>query len=1502
MKRCAAASRWGFSLLEMSVVLVIAGMMVGMVAQTQKATQPKNCNVIGRAQLTSIQAAIEKYAIQNQRYPKPAARNNSVSDSQVGNEVATGNGLDFTGSGATKIWYGALPFKTLGLPSSFGADCWGNKFSYVVSDELTSFQGSPAVSPFVGSTYNGHIVIKSGPGTLLSNAAYAVISHGENGATNGAVARNYSGASTKWCTGSGTSYDKDNCLVTGVVYAAPYNNGKDAATNPKFFDDLVIFGGKLNSDCNKSSYDSTSGVTWSQGTATCADAVLTGPLRNNQTQTVTDKTDPSLGTATFKCVNGALQLQPGYTCTAKENGACGPESSSTPISSFDSSQGVACTSSSGIKTQNAASAATGWKYTWVCGAANGGTDSPTCSAPAVAVCGSVKNGCAAGMIVTGSTKTVNGTGISNCISPSSDPTYQIDCWRCSIDGTGTNAASCSSNVPYCTGGVLSWRDPGTGETCTATFPLTLTGQTAGPVNNTTLGYSGAGSATCSGTAWGAANGTCVSLKADGVCGGTNGSIVTEAPSTGLCSTGAASAVTNSSTGYTWTCGGVYGGATSSCSANLKVDGKCGDANASVVTSAPSSATDLCTAGTASSVANSGTGFTWTCGGAYGGTTSSCSANLKVNGACGAANGGSFMDYIGISDSQLCTSGTPSNKAMGRVDPVGSTNGNGLQWTCSGSNGGADAHCQATRIDYLQNATCGSSSGQNLSSAPTSNLCGDSSTPVVSSNSGAHTYNWICSGTSGGTSINCSANIKTDANCGSSAGQTLSSSPTSNLCGDSSTPSVSADYTGHTYSWTCGGINSGANASCSATMKVNPACGSANGGNFGAPPTSGLCNAGTASTPTYSAHHYSWTCTGSGTTVSCDATASSIVYGACGLANGSTYSSAPTTGLCGGGTASGITTNSNSYTWSCTGTDGSVDSCSATRSVNGVCGSANGTSPSSAPTTGLCSAGNATSVADNGDEYDWSCVGTNGGTTDGCWANAPGGSGPTTAPPKCAAGHYNCASGTATNKVSIECGGTLFTWDCTNSLGSSVQCQQNCFLSDVMVTMADGSTKLISELQAGDAIRGYTQINHVLVVPTHQSDQAIYGFNGGKKFVTGGHPFYTKQGWKAIDPALTPTDGHNVKTTTLKVGDTLLLDNGKPLKIRSIEREESGDHELFNPSVDGDHTYYANGILVHNKYGCTIGDPGNNVTPITDGTCGGANGQTYISAPTNNLCATGIESGVTTNSNSYNWTCNGINGGATQNCTAGKGNSSGSCGSSAGQNFYSAPNSGLCGDGSTPVVSSNSGAHTYSWSCSGFNGGGNVSCGANMKVDGTCGSSAGQTLSSTPTSGLCGDGSTPAVSSTSTSYQWACSGVNGGSSTACTASKAAGTNGVCGTYLGSCTVGTASSVSTPGFTDYTSGSYPGTGYNAGIYSGASRTAFNSVWTCSGTGTGTTATCSLPSVDCGNATVYDDQCSGGGGGNLYCPPGNACGTATATCQNLDGMSGRVGTYPTTTCIPN
>lgn len=110
-----------------------------------------------------------------------------------------------------------------------------------------------------------------------------------------------------------------------------------------------------------------------------------------------------------------------------------------------------------------------------------------------------------------------------------------------------------------------------------------------------------------------------------------------------------------------------------------------------------------------------------------------------------------------------------------------------------------------------------------------------------------------------------------------------------------------------------------------------------------------------------------------------------IDGVCGSANGGNYETAPSSGLCQAGNPTTVTPSGNYWLWSCEGINGGqTAACTANRIINGVCGSANGQTFSSPPTSNLCSSGNASSVTGDGPWY-WTCFGINGGSNDSCSA-------------------------------------------------------------------------------------------------------------------------------------------------------------------------------------------------------------------------------------------------------------------------------------------------------------------------------------------------------------------------------------------------------------------------------------------------------------------------------------------------------------------------------------
>jgi len=390
----------------------------------------------------------------------------------------------------------------------------------------------------------------------------------------------------------------------------------------------------------------------------------------------------------------------------------------------------------------------------------------------------------------------------------------------------------------------------------------------------------------------------------GSCGSANGAYYTIAPTSGLCSYGTASAVSGSGP-WAWTCSGTNGGATVNCSANKNVTySGCGSA-AEVATHIIPSA-NLCTDGSRPKVYSGYvSGPSWSADTISGDWYWWCGSTR-----CHAPD--PYKDYKGPFASTMMQSYTGSNPYLPDTASVW------LQYFCSwgmptenqtiyqkydlvscssdstlGTYGGCD-WCVMSKFDIKLKSTagvCGTSSGVPVLAAPTTGLCSSGNPSAVT---GTGPWTWSCSGVNGGANVSCNAPLK--GQCGSANTVATYTTPTL-LCakGTASTVSVAGDV----YSWKCNGSSSSLttdDVSCSAPRKLNGVCGSANGTSSANTPSANLCSAGVASEVTPSTNTFAWSCNGvnGGTASSCSATR---IPSACGSANGSSFVDAPTTGLC-----------------------------------------------------------------------------------------------------------------------------------------------------------------------------------------------------------------------------------------------------------------------------------------------------------------------------------------------------------------------------------------------------------------------------------------------------------------------------------------------------------------------------------------------------------------------------------------------------------------------------
>ena len=200
------AGEKGFTLIEMSVVMVIVGIVVSVMMTVMPSVIRTGKLKEARANLDKYENALKGYAIIRLRLP--------FADSN-------GDGLEDAG------FTGTLPFRTLGL--THGNDVWGNPIKYAVyGNGAQTLTGNPAdkaallaiISGFPapsGGTFNTGIAYTTtaapcagASGADSSNQAYVIASGGP---------RDLDGANGMFdlCTGTaGTGFNAENTIQSAT--------------------------------------------------------------------------------------------------------------------------------------------------------------------------------------------------------------------------------------------------------------------------------------------------------------------------------------------------------------------------------------------------------------------------------------------------------------------------------------------------------------------------------------------------------------------------------------------------------------------------------------------------------------------------------------------------------------------------------------------------------------------------------------------------------------------------------------------------------------------------------------------------------------------------------------------------------------------------------------------------------------------------------------------------------------------------------------------------------------------------------------------------------------------------------------------------------------------------------------------------------------------------------------------------------------------------------------
>ncbi len=236
----------GFTIIELSIVIlifsIILGSIVGLVPTIQQTNSTNQMNL----KLDAIQKAIDTFYSQNGYIPCPARITDAPATANYG--VATdcsilassitplGSVVDVSGATANEdIRIGIVPTRTLNLPDEYMFDSWNTRIKYVVVKNLA--RTNALFAPYASTQADvirvedagANRIHQANSATYANVVAYVIVSHGANskGATN------YLGTVTPIVACSGGE-DVENCDNDNTFVEAFFNT--DVAN---YYDDFI---------------------------------------------------------------------------------------------------------------------------------------------------------------------------------------------------------------------------------------------------------------------------------------------------------------------------------------------------------------------------------------------------------------------------------------------------------------------------------------------------------------------------------------------------------------------------------------------------------------------------------------------------------------------------------------------------------------------------------------------------------------------------------------------------------------------------------------------------------------------------------------------------------------------------------------------------------------------------------------------------------------------------------------------------------------------------------------------------------------------------------------------------------------------------------------------------------------------------------------------------------------------------------------------------------------
>jgi hypothetical protein len=165
---------------------------------------------------------------------------------------------------------------------------------------------------------------------------------------------------------------------------------------------------------------------------------------------------------------------------------------------------------------------------------------------------------------------------------------------------------------------------------------------------------------------------------------------------------------------------------------------------------------------------------------------------------------------------------------------------------------------------------------------------------------------------------------------------------------------------------------------------------------------------------------------------------------------------------------------------------------------------------------------------------------------------------------------------------------------------NIKVMPTCFSAGTRITLSDHNEKFIEDVEVGDEVLGWdgeklipakviaTDRRHTVgdsakSCETLGEKPSLFTINEIGIEFTAEHPFYTKDGWKSLVPDVNQEPYKSEQEPkVLGIGDFIFV-NEEWEEIKEIRVVRSDSEEtVYNLTVEGVHSYLADGVLVHNK--------------------------------------------------------------------------------------------------------------------------------------------------------------------------------------------------------------------------------------------------------------------------------------------------------------------------------